>query len=29
MPFPAAIDIAGYLAFYRQRVDSIALLPFE
>ena len=29
MPFPAVTDIAGHLAFYPQRVDSIALLPLE
>jgi len=29
MPFPAVADIAGHLAFYPQRVDSIALLPLE
>lgn len=28
-PFPAVADIAGHLAFYPQRVDSIALLPLN
>ena len=26
-PFPAVSEIAGYLAFYPQRVDAIELLP--
>jgi uncharacterized protein (DUF427 family) len=26
-PFPAVAEIAGHLAFYPQRVDSIELLP--
>ena len=28
-PFPAVVDIAGHLAFYPQRVDSITLLPLS
>lgn len=28
-PFPAVAEIAGHLAFYPQRVDSIALLPLK
>ena len=28
-PFPAVADIEGHLAFYQQRVDSIALLPLK
>ena len=28
-PFPAVGGIAGHLAFYPQRVDSIELLPLE
>jgi uncharacterized protein (DUF427 family) len=28
-PFPAVRDIAGHLAFYPGRVDSIELLPLE
>lgn len=28
-PFPAVADIAGHLAFYPNRVDSITLLPLD